>query len=846
MPIWLLSVKTLVNKRVFFSLLLLVTIASLLLLVLSSAAIHGIKAAIYEKSALKFGNHQLVMNDLTAAKAKTIKADSDVKASGEATLAGSYLLSESPKEIYGTIGYMDEQALKIGHIQLLTGDFPDERDKVAIESAYADILDVKIGDCVTLKADSQDSCYRISGIVKDYSSYWTVPDYLVKGTNELPNLFVNRDKIQSFKQQGKTKSNLLVVLKNDSPETANIFMDKNKVKSEDAYFNFNRYDRGLSDYRILSKLSTSFNIIIVIAVLFSVYHIYMTVHAHYKKSMAIFMAVGATGKRLYHIAFLQCLFIILCSSVVAVPIGLALSSLFISLTYGGTGTGFFLPAVIVGRMILWIVMIFLILLLSSVFSLRKQLRHSIVQGLNDETTLFTRNHSLYEKISGLPFALKYLIIQITGQLKSKAIAVISISFGIILLFFTQLYAGETESTGHGPDYYLASKITTVSKTINGFQVVLNQNDSFDPAWAAELERMKGVQAIDKKTYAQGTNMLLEDNQLDPFLSNWRDRYSGRVGEYVSMPELPDRLTIIPNTDFIAVNDDSFQYLNSKYLSNEQSLSEFKKGKSILLFYPINDSERPDAGKVGLKKGDLVRLGRIELDRGSESQYRYRQWEYEVGGVILQPFAIQSGEHFRTSDRIVAVVHENDLGENSAFRGYESLEIYVQDRIDEDSMNKIDKAAKRLAAYFPGSLFYSDREQSQKEKSLINTLLILGQILFVIITLFTAISVSLILYSTVMLKQKEYATLRAIGMSLRKLKRFLYLETMVYSLAAFLISGIFIFIQMYSSSPSKGVSHYWMYYYIAVGITFGCIMVSTFIPLRGLGRFSLSDKLRSEN
>lgn len=91
-----------------------------------------------------------------------------------------------------TVGWFDADAIELGKIQLIEGAFPKKENEIAIEESYKNLLDSEwnIGESRSVDFESGKRNFILAGIIKDYSSKWSLPAEVKVGKNTFPNILV--------------------------------------------------------------------------------------------------------------------------------------------------------------------------------------------------------------------------------------------------------------------------------------------------------------------------------------------------------------------------------------------------------------------------------------------------------------------------------------------------------------------------------------------------------------------------------------------------------------------------------------------------------------------------------
>lgn len=93
------------------------------------------------------------------------------------------------------IGYADDLAIKLGHIKVIEGRFPKEKNEIVLTfSANYKLGKHQVGDDIVIGNDK----FIICGIIADYSAVWSKPSD--KNYAQFPNIFISYDAAKVYHQ----------------------------------------------------------------------------------------------------------------------------------------------------------------------------------------------------------------------------------------------------------------------------------------------------------------------------------------------------------------------------------------------------------------------------------------------------------------------------------------------------------------------------------------------------------------------------------------------------------------------------------------------------------------------
>lgn len=283
-----------------------------------------IKSNLKEDAYQKYGEHTGVLMDTNVFKEELSKDVDDI---GEYSISDKLLL-ENNKII--TVGWFDEDALRLGRIQLLEGDYPKGENEIVIESSYKKLMEKQygnewsIGESKVLEFENGQKEVILVGIIEDYSANWSVPADVEIGKNDFPNILTisSEPNLHNyiFKMNGSKNYSI-----NKSSNLTSEYGER--------YINDRLLYTGLIDYDTVSTLAIIFQVVVLVMSIISMITIISFYNIKVLKKMAILKANGATSKSVFWILIYQYLLMLGVSLLLAIPLSLPLTKLIIVNTY---------------------------------------------------------------------------------------------------------------------------------------------------------------------------------------------------------------------------------------------------------------------------------------------------------------------------------------------------------------------------------------------------------------------------------------------------------------------------------------------------------------------------------
>ncbi|RDC49057.1 ABC transporter permease, partial [Acinetobacter sp. RIT592] len=155
---------------------------------------------------------------------------------------------------------------------------------------------------------------------------------------------------------------------------------------------------------------------------------------------------------------------------------------------------------------------------------------------------------------------------------------------------------------------------------------------------------------------------------------------------------------------------------------------------------------------------------------------------EVFGILNGDYVLKEGG---LASGLKVVLNEDDLKNISGIENYNKINIQVEKATDKKAQGEIEKVIKNNSfSKFESKYNYKNFYIKQSEKTTKETLVIVSLILLI-----SSINVLCIIKANIMTRMKELSTLRAIGMSPKKLKNMIVKENIMYAFFASIFASI---------------------------------------------------------
>ncbi|WP_303984360.1 ABC transporter permease [Niallia circulans] len=728
-----------------------IMLSSCISMFIASAAI---KEGIKEKAYNLYGEHSGILFAVSDTKENLEKEGA---IAGEFRIKGTTVIN---KDKVATVGWMDKEALNLGHLKLLQGEFPKRGNEVAIEYAYLQLIDHdwKIGQTRKIRINNIDVTVMLVGVVQNYSAQWTIPIDFIKGKNDLPNIFISNQQLDP-----SSSSNYLIKFEEK--------MDQAIQKTENLVYEYNQrgvlnehlYDKGLKDYQSVSSLTLTFQCLTLLLSLFCIKTFFYHFNINQNKKMAVLKSVGAKRGTLTILYFYEYLIVFLLSLFFSIP--LLVINYFLIVNNSFENSQFILNYRDVTTLTIELVIIFIAILISSMSVVKKTNKLSVNElfRINNETTKFSSH--ITRTIHSFPG--KQLARQLSNYPKQLTFTILIISISILVMTFSIFFQKETAgSWDKAEEYYLTAQEGYGFDTINNLNVLVHQGQTFSVDEVKELEKTPGVTYIESSPFMIDVHPLISQEVMTPAIREWINTYGPNT--------LYKDKKILPNIRYKIVDSKEF-----KEIHPTGDYSDFI-GK-VMLFIPttqVSDQEKEIIGK------EISFVRSFEKSEGLKTVEN----NMKVYDVINKPFTRKISEYQQIRyDEITIILDMQTANKSGLFQGYSELGIYIDSDLSSEDYNNIDEKVYHLIASIPGSLIQNIPDLIKEDNAIYSFISILGIFTFIIAIVLAVISIGIIVFSNYRIQKRTWGIYLSLGMNKKQLVKYLTLEMLFYLVMSSIIS-----------------------------------------------------------
>ncbi|GIQ68125.1 ABC transporter permease [Xylanibacillus composti] len=698
------------------------------------------------------------------------------------------------------IGWASADYFEMGHISLLSGDYPSEANEVAIESYYLEQISPswKIGQTQEVHLGNETFHYKLVGIIENYSSRWTSVD------SNYPNIF-----LANFES---AESHYLIGYNRNSSFEKNL-KSIQKIISDiggHGYINERLFYVGLNDLVNISVITFAVKLAILVVASLSIFTTFSFFTVNQGSKLAVCKALGCTNKKLYTIIALQTISIYMLGTVLSIPIVYVLNKIIIGRTYGQIGIPEGVFGSIIGTALLWLTILLIIVLCLSYYSAKGIMSGNISRFLKGEVNSGSDSGYFDKNIDN--YNLKLLLIQIQSFPKHAIFCVLTLTLSIIVVLFSTTIA--KESTGLWTtdiDYYLTSQESIQSTRYGNHTVVLSKGLTFSPSDVKEVEQLEGIRHVEKIPYMFDVQSRISTGLLTPSIKKWVDSSDvDTITNTALLRNIHYRLDDLKDTN----SDNPQENIVRLHIPGIQPDEEVRlHGKSITLSKAVKN----------------------------EDEYEIKEWDFIIEEVMDD---YEAGEHQAALKKgITIVLDEKYAIENEITLGYQDIFIYTDDSLDKEIHANIYNKVYALSEGIPGSLFQYIPDLSYDGSRIIELLIFLGRLSFFISLVLSVASIYAVITGKFHIRRRYWGICRSLGMSLNKVYLLMLYEVVLYFVLASLLSSLIYYLFLLTIHISYPILSYALLTITTLVSVFALLLASTIAMKFSLDRHSIASLLK---
>lgn len=752
-----------------------IIVSSIVLILIISSMFNTLLFRIDEYNATKYGTHHAIVYNISDKEKEALSSSEELQSYGIINNLGFHESIES--NVFFTIGYFDEQAIKLGNINVVKGELPKTKNEIAIEKHIAERMgNIDIGSTIRINNNDQVVSFTVTGILMDFSGTWNVPEEILRGKSDVPQAIVGDPQI--FENQAE--SLLLKFDDFDEQEIFDIFAKYNL----DEYFsivNTKYYIIGQNDLFALKFFDGIFNFVLILIIQVIICYSCHQFTVEIRKSYKTLRILGFTyGKifALYGIYFGSIILVALILGIlIGMPVSIVLGAAQNVRTFNILFNGTFL------RCLLSIFLNSLVVTMLFYNDVVKFCRSSLAKHSDQ------KNKTMKIKKNFISSLINYNFQQNIKKIYPILVAfsIILLLIGIVNIHFNGYYAYSNQKI---PDFIMQPNSMEVYKEFGPYRLYKTRNIVFN---TEDTETITSHKEIDLSYSEVSTNgAVIISNPINGYWNQWTTVFVPQNQDTINYPNAIPRNVIAANDYRILLSNPTLvELINEKYYN---VLDTKVNMESTILFLPNYSDNNPKIENLQFAQLYFDENFRFEKVLENIDYVKCRTNEIAIDAQINDLLYLEKDSSELYSEKPTIIIPRSKIEGSTFFSGAKKVVVYLKDGLSDKEMKDFDSYFRSFTRGFPDSYFFSLFEINQRESQqslVINLSLILisGILIFFLLIVFYH-AMYLMFYK----RRVSLGIYRSLGIDYQCMFKIIQNELKRYILICILFSFILLLVQ----------------------------------------------------
>ncbi|MEG1409574.1 MAG: FtsX-like permease family protein [Terrisporobacter sp.] len=791
------------------SIALITSISLAVMLIFTLNVIPETKSQINIKEAYKnFSDYHVEYSNLSDDISNKLRDDKEIREIHDVINLGNIVdkngvsidLNSYDKEFIDAYGY-----------KLIKGTYPKNDNEIVLEEKalkemgldsklnkeiYFNVTKKYIDDKNENQIYSKKKKFKLVGIVQKPEGYYDGNEYYnVKGFT----YFSNKQDIipkELISHSGVMKFNT----KKPSMSKANKLIRKYELNDRDFMLNV-QLTNAIDDYKMSksTKFSRNNKLIPMISAGLVIYNIFTIILIDMTNQIGILRAIGMKKRNIKLMILIQSLIVLILGVIIGLSAGYMASLIGINSICHSNETLYISKTSIIEPLTL----AFIIVLISSILSTYKASKISPIEAIRSTNNNSKKQrdrfyHKLIRKILGLTGEMAF---KNTWRNKSRTIlSILSISLAGSL-FISKMAVFNDDEGNSGSTSMLVLSMGDTDVILNHDYNNINElYSNYSRKYIDEISKIKNIKEI-----APSMN-------LNGYLKTHVNSIADDAKHLVSINGNENNLEVDMgvkgyNKGFIKsldkyIEDGSNIY--DKDIGSKNKIEGNEKYPNVLLsnyFYSPTKGSNDAKFLKEVNVGDIIE---IKIPVKNNEKQEYKNVKVRVSGLLNKDYVVTQDGGLGYLSQVI--LNENDFKNITNMGNYNKISIKLKSGSHEVVNKELEELVKNssfkeIESKYKYENYFTKQSEENKKEVLVSVILTL---------IISSINIICIIKTNIMLRIKEISALRAIGMSMKNIKKMIIQESLIYAIFSILASSViatlsyFKYINMSNSIMSGGL------------------------------------------
>ncbi|GAA0864846.1 ABC transporter permease [Paraclostridium tenue] len=768
------------------SLITSITLAVILVFTLNvvpeSKSKHDIK-----KAYKNFSNYHVEYSDLNLETVEQLKNDKSIKVINDVINLGNAV---SDKGVSISLNSYNKGFIDSYGYTFIKGNEPKNENEIVIEEKALKEMGLrdKLGqsidfDIIKKYTDennqnqiySKEKVFKLVGIVKkpdgfyEENLYYKVKAFTKYTENQsiLPKELVNHSGVLNF-----------------TTSTPNIAMaDKliTKYKLDDEKFMINvQLNEAIQNYEMSkgANIKVSNKLMPMVAATLVIYNIFNIILIDMTKQIGMVRAIGMTKKNVRHMVCIQSFIVLLIGLALGFLLGTIASYIGLRSIYNEHISVYISKESIIEPIIMAVVSV----AIASIFTIYKSGKISPIEAIrNTNSSKSIKKDRFYHKLIKKVFGITgYMAYKNIWRYKTRTIlSILSISM-TGFLFITNMVAFNQYDKN-------VDILSPIIMEMGESDIILSHNSNNSSEYFNEYTDDE----VSKISNIDGVMELTKSMNITGYLSSNKENISDYYKQYNPLDNDESNLeigTAIKGYDKSTLKE-LVKYLEDGTIDNLKEEGDTISGVVSNHFYSGSEVSNDSTTLKDLKVGDIIEV-KIPVINGKEVKYVNKK--IKVAG-LLNPDYVLNAEGGKDS-RFQVILDENSFKNLTGKKGFNNIFIKLEKDKEKEVVSKVKEIIneddfKEMESKYENRKLSTEGNEKLKKEVLVSVVLTM---------VISSINIACIVITNIMIRVKEISTLRAIGMSMKNIKKMIIKESIIYGVLSSIIAGVFSSYNTYKS------------------------------------------------
>ncbi len=509
----------------------------------------------------------------------------------------------------------------------------------------------------------------------------------------------------------------------------------------------------------------------MVAATLVIYNIFNIILIDMTKQIGTVRAIGMTKKNVRYMVCIQSFIVLLIGLAVGFLLGTLASYIGLRSIYNEHISVYISKESIIEPMSMAVVSV----AIASIFTIYKCGKISPIEAIrNTNSSKSIKKDRFYHKLIRKVFGITgYMAYKNIWRYKTRTIlSILSISM-VGFLFITNM-------VGFNQYDEKVDSLSPLIMEMGESDIILSNNSNnsseyFNEYTDDEVSKISKIDGVSKLTKSTNVTGYLNSNK-----ENISDFYKQ------SIPLDSDKSNLEIGTSIKGYDKSTLKELE-KYLEDGKNIDNLKEeGDTISAivsnhFYSGSEVSSNATTLKDLKVGDIIE---VKIPVTNDKEVKYVNQKIKVAGLLNTDYVLNAeggmDSHFQV------ILDKNSFENLTGKKGFNNIFIKLQKDKEEVVVSKVKEIIneddfKEMESKYENRKLSTEGNVKLKKEVLVSVVLTM---------VISSINIACIVITNIMIRVKEISTLRAIGMSIKNIKKLILKESIIYGVLSSIIAGVF--------------------------------------------------------